>query len=159
MPNTIIHTINCQPNHPPPHIPTIVYQYRRPAPINYSCRNNLMQGRGGFGGKRRGRKLDDRRGKCGRNKEQGSSTSNIVPNIPAPVIIPQDPIITLAINKPACSEINNSLNEFEHWSHYIGKQIVVLFALFVLFDLILTKPLPFRPFQDIKSWTWIIQCK
>ena len=56
--------------------------------------------------------MDNRRGKCGRNEEQGSSTSNMVPNILALVIAPQDPIITPAVNKPAPSKIDDFLNEF-----------------------------------------------
>ena len=36
----------------------------------------------------------------------------MVTDIPAPVIAPQDPIITLAVNEPAPSEINDFLNEF-----------------------------------------------
>ena len=36
----------------------------------------------------------------------------MVPNIPAPVITPQDLIITLAVNELAPSKINNFLNEF-----------------------------------------------
>ena len=107
-----IHAINRQPsNPPPPRIPTVVHQYRRPTLINYNW-NNSGRGRGGFRGKGRGRRSENRRGKCGRNKEQGSSTGNTVPNILAPVIAPQDPIITLAVNEPAPSEIDNFLNEF-----------------------------------------------
>ena len=92
-------------------VPTVVHQYRRPAPINYNW-NNSGRGRGGFRGKGRGGRSDNRRGKRGRNEEQGSSTGNTVPDIPAPVIAPQDPIITPAVNEPAPSEIDDFLNEF-----------------------------------------------
>ena len=110
--DTIIRAINRQPNNPPPpRVPTVVRQYRRPAPINYN-RNNSGRGRGGFRGKGRGGRSDNRRGKRGRNEEQGSSTGNTVPDIPAPVIAPQDPIITPAVNEPAPSEIDDFLNEF-----------------------------------------------